>query len=64
MIVLAGEPIGPSCHTGRDTCYFSEFDPGRSAAMKTALSDADAPQSALTTLFGLEHTISTLRMPC
>lgn len=52
-----GDPIGPSCHTGRETCFYTEFDPGKAKGQKTAADDEEVPEQALTTLLSLEQTI-------
>lgn len=26
--LVKARPVGPTCHTGNDSCYYREFDPG------------------------------------
>eukprot|EP00239_Pterosperma_sp_CCMP1384_P003277 CAMPEP_0197857596 /NCGR_PEP_ID=MMETSP1438-20131217/30806_1 /TAXON_ID=1461541 /ORGANISM="Pterosperma sp., Strain CCMP1384" /LENGTH=324 /DNA_ID=CAMNT_0043473481 /DNA_START=194 /DNA_END=1168 /DNA_ORIENTATION=+ len=56
-LIYLGDPIGPSCHTGADTCYFTHLHDTDGLPNM-----ADSPQahaeSALTTLNSLEATIN------
>ncbi|WOL08454.1 histidine biosynthesis bifunctional protein hisIE, chloroplastic [Canna indica] len=51
-IIYLGEPDGPTCHTGAQTCYYS--------SVYDLLDDSEFKQDrlALTTLYSLENTIS------
>ncbi|GMH43221.1 hypothetical protein BSKO_11143 [Bryopsis sp. KO-2023] len=51
-IIYLGDPIGPSCHTGETTCWFSEV--GLSGDRKNVVEARIVPS---TTLFALENTI-------
>ena len=31
-LLVQVEPAGPACHTGRETCFYREFDPGSEPA--------------------------------
>ena len=58
-----GDPIGPSCHTGSRTCWFSEVSlenskNRRSAEFSSSPASHYAPQ---TTLYRLENTIEERR---
>src|SRR5262245_34503604 len=46
-LLLLCDPLGPSCHTGRDNCFFEEIG-----------SDSGEPRSVLPELSELERTIS------
>lgn len=49
-LVLLVEPAGPSCHTGRPTCFFRKVGPGGELI--------DAPHEASSFLWELEGTIA------
>jgi phosphoribosyl-AMP cyclohydrolase / phosphoribosyl-ATP pyrophosphohydrolase len=50
-LIYLGQALGPSCHTGRETCFFSRVD-----------HDGDAERtSARPTLLALEHELAARR---
>lgn len=50
-IIYLGKPVGPTCHTGAETCYYTSLD--------DSINQQDAKDKlALSTLYSLESTIS------
>lgn len=39
-ILIKAEPVGPTCHTGVQSCFFSKFDPVAGAIEKTNATEA------------------------
>lgn len=65
-IIYLSDPIGPSCHTGARTCWFSEVQlsdegGGASSVHQHGAHDA-AGHVPRTTLLNLEHTIQQRRL--
>lgn len=53
-IIYLGEPVGPSCHTGAYTCFYTRVDGERGVSQG---GDGQGAEAALTTLFQLEAII-------
>lgn len=61
-IVYLGDPIGPACHTGAKTCWFSEAQVGDEGAVScTGDHKHHEEHSPATTLYMLERTIEQRR---
>lgn len=61
LLVLC-DPVGPSCHTGRDTCFFYEFDQGQAPPSTAGSPQAEpltATQTALPLLGELERVLES-----
>lgn len=56
-IIYQGEPIGPACHTGARTCYFSEVDRTDSGLQEAGHHESRSNMPA-SSLFALENIIS------
>ena len=54
-VILLCDPIGPACHTGAPTCWFSAAYPAGGGAVASASGPAGA---ALPTLLALERTVA------
>eukprot|EP00897_Mesotaenium_endlicherianum_P003151 jgi/Mesen1/2864/ME000174S02116 len=54
-VIYMGEPDGPTCHTGAETCYYTSFE--NVVAGRAHASEAH-PDEALTSLYVLEATIA------
>eukprot|EP00877_Chromochloris_zofingiensis_P009038 jgi/Chrzof1/4388/Cz14g11090.t1 len=59
-IIYLGDPIGPACHTGARTCWFSEADVSESGISTKGEHDQH-DHVPLTTLYALERTIQNRR---
>ncbi|MEW5300782.1 MAG: hypothetical protein WDW38_005295 [Sanguina aurantia] len=57
-IVYLSEPIGPACHTGARSCWFSEVSLAEGGSLVEAGSHDTSDHMALTTLYALEATIA------
>eukprot|EP00238_Polyblepharides_amylifera_P006772 CAMPEP_0196592322 /NCGR_PEP_ID=MMETSP1081-20130531/72411_1 /TAXON_ID=36882 /ORGANISM="Pyramimonas amylifera, Strain CCMP720" /LENGTH=352 /DNA_ID=CAMNT_0041915969 /DNA_START=50 /DNA_END=1108 /DNA_ORIENTATION=+ len=55
-LIYLGLPLGPSCHTGADTCFYTRVD-GAEGAASAGAPPASEPEAALATLFMLEDLI-------
>jgi len=55
-LIYLGDPIGPSCHTGEPTCYFTQVE------VEGHVHDREGKNPGLTTLYNLERTIEERRV--
>ncbi|GJL55911.1 MAG: histidine biosynthesis bifunctional protein HisIE [Nitrospirales bacterium] len=39
-VLVKAEPVGPTCHTGNRTCFYSEIDPGHDRAIEDGPTNA------------------------
>ncbi|KAI8473236.1 MAG: bifunctional phosphoribosyl-AMP cyclohydrolase/phosphoribosyl-ATP pyrophosphatase [Monoraphidium minutum] len=61
-IIYLGDPIGPACHTGARTCWFTEAEVGADGGVSaTGRHEHHAAHSPATTLYALERTIQQRR---
>lgn len=61
-IVYLGDPIGPACHTGARTCWFTEAEVGEDGSVgASGHYEQHAVHSPATTLYALERTIRQRR---
>ncbi|KAK9829248.1 hypothetical protein WJX72_004747 [[Myrmecia] bisecta] len=60
-IIYLGEPIGPACHTGARTCWFSEAGLSTAGDVIEAGEHKSDDHMPRTTLLALEHTITQRR---
>lgn len=56
-IIYQGEPIGPACHTGARTCYFSEVDLSDAGLQEAGHHESRSNMPA-SSLFALENIIT------
>lgn len=61
-IIYLGDPIGPACHTGARTCWFTEAEVGADGGVSSCgKHEHHAAHSPATTLYALERTIQQRR---
>lgn len=61
-MIYLGDPIGPACHTGARTCWFTEAAVGDGGAVSSCgQHEAHHEHSPATTLLALERTIAQRR---
>src|SRR5688572_30377990 len=57
-LLLMVDPAGPSCHTGRETCFFRALVPGREASPQSQPEDEPSERDVAPFLLTLEREIA------
>ncbi|CAL8470789.1 g10331 [Coccomyxa elongata] len=60
-IIYMGNPIGPACHTGATSCWFSSVELSSSEGVSEVGQHASRDQAPLSTFLALERTIQQRR---
>lgn len=60
-LIYLGDPIGPACHTGASSCYFTGVELDEHGRTCEKGSPESRAQAALPTLLGLERTVAERR---